>query len=448
MREARIAQCSLFDPPFVRHAIGEELAAASRWLDEHPEVLALIERDVAPGGLAELGRAGLSLEIVLRCAFLKQYRQVSYRELAFLLQDSRSFQHFARVDPLRVPKKSALQQTISRIQASSWEAINMALLRTACEERIEKGHAMRVDATVTETNILKPADSQLLRDGMRVMVRALREARRHLGTVITFRDHKITAKRRHLRILSSRKPDDRARCYRELITKVHQTLDYVDAAWKQVDLTDALWALGWLADVRHYRDLILKVIHQTERRVFQGESVPATEKIVSLFEPHTDIIVKKRRETEFGHKLTLSTGASGLVLDVVIEDGNPADTECLLPMVDRHVNFYGEVPKRLAVDGGYASKANLDAVKQRGVEDAVFHKKRGLKVEAMTAKRWLYHKLRRFRAGIEAGISYLKRCFGLSRCNWKGFEHYKSYVWSSVFAHNLVVLGRRRKAPT
>lgn len=79
---------------------------------------------------------------------------------------------------------------------------------------------------------------------------------------------------------------------------MHKTLDYVDPAWMQVDLTDALWALGWLADVRHYRDLILKVIHQTERRVFQGESVPATEKIVSLFEPHTDIIVKKRRETE------------------------------------------------------------------------------------------------------------------------------------------------------
>ncbi|MCC5888893.1 MAG: transposase [Gammaproteobacteria bacterium] len=339
MREARIAQRSIFDSEYVDHAIGQELAAASRWLDEHPEALALIERDVAPGGLAELGRAGLSLEIVLRCAFLKQYRQVSYRELEFLLQDSRSFQLFARVDPLRVPKKSALQQTISRIQASSWEALNTALLRTASDERIEKGRAMRVDATVTETHILRPADSQLLLDGIRVMVRALEEARRHLGSAIQFRCHMITAKRRHLRILNSRKPTDRARCYRELITKVHKTLGYVDAAWEQVSNSAELWTLGWMTEVRHYRNLILKVIDQTERRVFQDEKVPATEKIVSLFEPHTDIIIKNRRETQFGHKLTLSTGTSGLVLDAIIEDGNPADTDCLLPPSSKPVRF-------------------------------------------------------------------------------------------------------------
>ena len=169
--------------------------------------------------------------------------------------------------------------------------------------------------------------------------------------------------------------------------------------------------------------------------------------MVSLFEPHTDIIIKGGREVEYGHKVTLSTGKSGLVLDAVIETGNPPDTTCFLPMLHRHIAQYGKPPVSLAADGGYAQQDNLVQAKQLDVQHVAFHKKKGLTIEAMTGERWLYYKLKRFRAGIEAGISYLKRCFGLSRCNWKGLAHYRAYVWSSIFTHNLVVFGRKRPAP-
>ena len=195
--------------------------------------------------------------------------------------------------------------------------------------------------------------------------------------------------------------------------------------------------------MQHYRPLIMQVIAQTQRRVIDGERVPAADKIVSLFEPHTDIIVKGQREVQYGHKLTLSSGASGLVLDVIVEDGNPADSVCLMPLLQRHISHYGQAPRALAADGGYASAANLADAKSLGVAHVAFHKPVGLTVEAMTGDRWLYNKLRRFRAGIEAMISYLKRCFGLSRCNWKGLDHFKAYVHSAVFTHNLVVLTRR-----
>ena len=146
---------------------------------------------------------------------------------------------------------------------------------------------------------------------------------------------------------------------------------------------------------------------------------------------------------QYGHKLTLSSGASGLALDVIVEDGNPADSVCLLPLLQRHISHYGQAPRDLAADGGYASAANLADAKSLGVAHVAFHKRVGLTVEAMTGDRWLYNKLRRFRAGIEAMISYLKRCFGLSRCNWKGLDHFKAYVHSAVFTHNLVVLTQR-----
>ena len=148
----------------------------------------------------------------------------------------------------------------------------------------------------------------------------------------------------------------------------------------------------------------------------------------------------------YGHKLNLSSGKSGLILDIVVEAGNPADTDRLLPMLDRHIENYGCAPRQLAVDGGYASKDNLDEAKGRGVEDVAFHKKRGLCIEDMVKSHWVYRRLRNFRAGIEAGISCLKRAYGLARCTWKGFVHFKSFVWSSVVAHNLALLARLKPA--
>lgn len=157
---------------------------------------------------------------------------------------------------------------------------------------------------------------------------------------------------------------------------------------------------------------------------------------------HADIIVKGSRKTEYGHKLNLTTGRSGMILDLAIEKGNPADSERLLPMLERHVAFYGHAPRQAAADGGFATRNNLTTAKAWGVCDMAFHKKAGLKIEDMVASKWVYRKLRNFRAGIEAGISCLKRAYGLARCTWRGLNHFKAYVWSSAVAYNLVLFTR------
>jgi IS5 family transposase len=180
--------------------------------------------------------------------------------------------------------------------------------------------------------------------------------------------------------------------------------------------------------------------------VLDGQAVPAEEKLVSLFEPHADIILKGSREVQYGHKLNLVTGPSGLILDVVVETGNPADAERFLPMLERQIARCGVPPRQVAADGGYASQHNLTAAKARGVKDVAFHKKRGLAVEDMVKSRWVYRKLRNFRAGIEAGISCLKRAYGLARCTWRGLDHFKTYIWSAVVTHNLVLLARLKPA--
>lgn len=446
MREKRTVQVSLYEL-FADHDLGRELQTMSDWLDAHREVLTPVMNDLCRHGLKPTGRRGLSAETVLRCAVLKQHRQLTYEELAFHLEDSASFQAFARLPRNECPKKSALQRVITAIQPATWESIHRALMETAAETRIEPAQRIRIDSTVTDSPIHAPSDSHLLWDGVRVLVRLLGQARALPGApALPFVSHRRLAKKRARALWYTRGAAKREPLYRDLIGATRATLKTVEGVRERL-LESAGWSVdlsAWLGQVSHYETLILQVISQTERRVFDGETVPASEKCVSLFEPHTDIIVKGARDVQYGHKINLASGRSGLILDVVIEPGNPADSQRLMPMLERHQAHYGTMPKQVAADGGYASRANLQAAKAAGVEDVAFHKKRGLAIADRVKSQWVYRRLRNFRAGIESGISCLKRAYGLARCTWKGLPHFEAYVWSSVVAYNLSLLARYR----
>lgn len=444
MRKKRTVQSSIFEI-YPNHEIGKEFMAMSKILDAHIDCLDWVQADVSNLTAKDTGRNGIPVESILRCAILKQNRQLSYDELAFCLIDSTACQAFARLPVGLFPKKSALQECIGSIKPDTWEKINRRLLQSAQEIGIEKGRMVRVDSTVTDSPIHTPSDSTLLWDGVHTLVRLLEQAQKLAGSVpLYWHNHRRVAKKRMRAILYTRGADKKAKLYSDLIDVTRKTLGYVEQVDQMLSMigvsTIDLWL--WRGEITHYRELILRVIDQTERRVFQGESVPAQEKVVSLFEEHTDIIVKGNRDVQYGHKLNLSSGKSGLILDVVIEAGNPADTDRFIPMLDRHIEIYGIPPRQMAADGGYASQDNLKKAKELGVKDVAFHKKRGLVVEAMTKSQWVYRKLRNFRAGIEAGISCLKRVYGLGRCTWKGLTHFKAYVWSGVVSHNLTLMGR------
>jgi transposase, IS5 family len=442
MRQERIMQATLFEV-FAQHEIGRELKAISQWLDEHRGLLSLVAGDLRRHGVRETGRHGLPAEAVLRCALLKQYRQLSYEELAFHLEDSASFRAFARLPLSWSPKKSVLHNTISSISAASWEAINRAVVMSARQEKVEGGAMVRIDSTVTQALMHTPTDNSLLWDAVRVMVRLLtRASALPNAPPIVWHNHRRLAKKRALAIQYSRGKEQRAKLYRDLIAATRATLTALQCADQRLAAWAAIEAELWRAQVRHYLPLIERLISLAERRVLAGEAVPAGEKLVSLFETHADIIVKGGRDVHYGHKLNLTSGRSGLILDVVVEAGNPADAERFLPMLERHIARHGTPPRQTASDGGYASLDNLNQAKALGVHDVAFHKKRGLSIDTMVKSRWVYRKLRNFRTGIEANISCLKRAFGLARCTWRGLAHFKAYVWSSVVAYNLALFAR------
>ena len=234
----------------------------------------------------------------------------------------------------------------------------------------------------------------------------------------------------------------RKAAYRDLLKVTKKSVGYTGRAVAHLEGVSHARAQRLADELTHYVGLVRRVIEQTQRRVLDGEQVPASEKLTSLFEPHTDIIVKDRRDTLYGHKVFVTAGASGLILDCTVEVGNPADVTMALPMLERQNALYGRPPKQAAMDGGFASKENLKDAKELGVEDVCFQKKRGLKVSEMTRSSWVYKRLRDFRAGIEGLISFLKRAFGLNRCTWQGAESFATYVQASVLTANLLTLAR------
>src|SRR6202047_3609323 len=224
MRPERIIQATIFEV-FARHESGCEWKAMSLWLEGQRALLSLVASDLRGRGPLETGRQGLPAEAVLRCALLKQQRQLSYEELAFHLEDSASFRAFARLPLAWLPKKSVLHQTISAIRSETWEAVNRALLASAKQDKVESGATVRIDSTVTAALMHQPSDSALLWDAVRVMTRLLRQAAALPGApALQWRDRRRLAKQRARAIEYSRGKANRRRLYCELIAATRATL--------------------------------------------------------------------------------------------------------------------------------------------------------------------------------------------------------------------------------
>jgi IS5 family transposase len=440
----------LIDPP-TGHPKEKELEAISIVLDSTPTICDYVLQDLNKGKIIKrrTGARGMTAEQIIRAAVVMQLYSFTYEDLAFHISDSRALRRFCRIGIAdKGFKKSALNANIKTLSPQTWQRISDDLLVCAKDEKIEKGRKARIDCTVVASNIHKPLDSVQLFDAVRVIARLLTKARDDFGIKIVFTDHRRRAKKRMIGIQYAKGEKQRIPLYKDLLKVTRKTIGYAIRAEEILARhcsADPL-LLGLFGEIKHYGDLARKVYDQTYRRVVQGESVPAGQKVFSIFEDHTDIIIKDRRDTHYGHKICLTGGASNLILDCVILEGNPADTELVETMLDRQKRIYGRYPLKVALDGGFASKDNLVKAKAREIKDVCFAKKRGLKETDMCRSEYVYKKLRRFRAGIESGISWLKRSFGLTRCTWKGFRSFKSYVLASVVAANLLTMARKKLA--
>ena len=446
MRKNRQTQPSLA-PSCIDHPHARELAAISLILESTPKIAELATADLVGASASRLhGAPGMSGDQVVRAAIIKQMNGYSYEDLAFHLADSASYQAFLGIGlGDQPPKRSTLADNIGRLTPDTWEEIHRAVVRLAVRTGVETVERVRVDATAVDANIRMPADSEMLLDTVRVLTRWMKRAR-EAGHKLAFRDRTRLASRRATDIRWTHRKEARLAPYRDLVDATSRTIAAAREALTVLGEATTKVGMKAAAKLKHYLPLGEQVVAQTRRRVLEGESVPSDEKIVSIFEEHTSIIVKGRRDTQYGHKVTFAVGQRGIVLDAVVEDGNPADSTLVQRSVERSRDALGTTPKQMAFDGSYASRANLEIAKSMGVEDVCFSKSKGLDVEEMSSTKHVHRELWKFRAGVEGWISLLKRRFGLDRCTWRGLEAFRSYVFASIVACNLLTIVRRQAA--
>jgi len=451
MRQIKQSQPTLREPG-IHHEHREELQTIDRILRENPTIFQFVDQDLKKNTRYSCaGRKGMTAEQVVKAALIKQLHGFSYKVLYFHLLDSRTFSEFVGFGMFdSVPRRSTLADNIKKISFETWEKIHRIVMGVAQKKGVEKWTRIRTDATVVASSIHHPSDSSLLWDCVRVLTRILNEAKALKPDEIRFTDHTRRAKRRYLGIINAKNAEIRQNRYKDLFRVTRKVLNEAAVAigvfrdcivdCPQGDSHRKMQPL--CTELLHFHALGHRVLDQATRRVIHKQSVPSQEKIVSIFESHTDIVVKGNRDPEYGHKIYLSGSNSGLVVDCIVESGNPADSQEFETILNRFGTLYERMPRKLVLDGCFASKDNLGRAKSMGIEDIVFSKKRGIPVHKMVSSTWKYKCLRNFRAGVEGLISYLKNSFGLKRCNWKGFESFKSYVLCSMLTHNLLILAR------
>ena len=430
-----------------------ELAQIDRVLDDEA-VYQIVKADLAQRypKTQQTGRGSTPVEVILRMLVVKHLYNLSYEKTEKAVRDSLVLRRFCRVYFEAVPDDTTLIRWANQIQPETLKVLHERVVRLATQLKVTKGRKLRTDGTVVETNIHYPTDSSLINDGVRVLSRQLKRAQTVLTAGIglaknVFRDRSRSA--RHLKHEIERA----ARQGREKTKPLYQKLVQIcRASVKQAhQVVDHLEVVGdpTAESVRQalqtFIDRTQQVIDQTVRRVFKEENVPAGNKLVSLFEPHTDIIKrgKANRPTEFGHKVWLDEVDGGIVSDYRILDGNPADSDQWQPAIAHHIDQFGKAPDQASADRGVQSTPNELYAQQRGVKRVILPKAGHKSERRRQHERQLWFRRgRRYHAGVEGRISVLKRKYGLDRCRNQGRDGFERWVGFGIIAHNLSSMGR------
>jgi IS5 family transposase len=411
---------------------------------------------------SSFGRPSTPVEVILRMLVVKHLYDWSYEQVEQWVSDSLVLRQFCRVYTKRVPDDTTLLRWANLIQPATLQQLLDHVVDLARQHHVTRGRKLRLDSTVVATNIHYPVDSTLLSDGVRVLSRTIQRAKPMLQETVDhartlFRNRTRSVRRVTKRLIDAarRRGEQAAQevqdCYQQLLDLTQQVVAQAEQVQQHLQTQlqqPAVSTTQRLADtLQTFLPRLKQVIDQTTRRVIEGESVPAGEKLVSLFEPHTAIIRKGKagKPTEFGRVLWLGETEGGIITQARVLDGNPDDAAQFVPSLDKHCEQFGRPPTLVAGDGKLATPTNERTAQQRGIKRVVLPRP-GRKTPSRLAherQRW-FRRGRNWRAGIEGRISGLKRRHGLDRCRYHGDDGMNRWVGWGVIAHDLRMIAQQQ----
>lgn len=427
------------------------LKRMSDFLDDQPKIFERVRRDLQRGlKKPDTGRTAMTPSQVLRSLILMRVKNWDYRELSERIADGYTLRRFTGFNSQRVPKHDAFNRAFNKLRPQTLQALNDLVLKAAVDLGLEDGKRLRVDTTVTETDIHHPTDNTLLWDVVRVLTRLIGRLGKVLPKGIDNFSNRTRCARRRMqeiqRMTARQRHTQQKAKYRHLIgitqQVVHNARGVLEKTKDQcaVDPMDDIIIGELRRKIDHYCQLGARVIDQSRRRVLEGEQVATEEKIYSIFETHTDLIKrgKIQKPIEFGHKIFLAESAHGLITQYRVLEGNPPDHVHVKPSLKRHQETFGWAPAWYSSDRGFFSDENIKACPQ--VKLVCIPQRGGKRTSQRQAfeRSPEFKKGQRFRAGIEGRISVLFRGRGMKRCLAEGRDRFEVLIGAAVLTNNLM----------
>jgi IS5 family transposase len=451
-----------------------ELAALDRLLDDDL-LFQQVKADLArryPRS-ATRGRPSTPVEVILRMLVVRRLYDWSYAATEHFVSDSLVLRQFCRLYLEPAPDDTTLLRWAACLGPATLERVHARVVELARQRKVTRGRKLRTDGTVVETTIHYPTDSALLADGVRVLGRLVRRAKAvvaaagpagQVGAGL-FRDRTRSAKRLARQIQETvRRRGAAAEAGRR--ATYQRLLQVAQASLRQAQRVQALLPAGaggaggaggraargghtaatrLVGALAHFLPLVQQVLTQTARRVLGGETVPAAEKLVSLFEPHTRVIRrgKVHLPAEFGRKVWLDEVDGGIVSRYAVLDGNPPEAHQVPASLGHHCRVFGRPPRVFAGDRGVHAPENERLAQAAGVAHVALPQPgaRSPTRAAYERQRW-FRRAHRFRAGVEGRISVCKRRGWLGRCRDHGEAGFVRWIGWGIITANLRTIAR------
>jgi len=432
----------------MRRAISQQLSFGDGFIDpslyQLDEELKKVDELLSQGPLLKpfeevfdenMGRPGTPAGIYLRMMYLKFRWGLSYEEVEIEVRERLPWRYFCHLSLMdTVPDATTLIKLNQRFGQERVTNLNKQLVGHLVKHRAIKPRRIRIDSTTLEAHIAYPTDIGILHQAVRTLSRRASS----LGQKIV--SHVRATKRALARwgASSKAKPKERKSQGKKILKKVAQlATDTLAQSRQALEQVSATAPTPLRQEFSQTIELTAKLIEQTQDKL-AGRRIP--ERIVSFFDPEARAIVKGKldKPVEFGRTLQLVQDASGVIVHYEIHRGNPSDKTELISLVRQTKKVLKQAPRELATDRGYYSSENLNKLSRLGVRRVGIPKIGRLsRTEKRHQHRRWFKELQRFRCGIEAGISLLKRRFSLGRVLAKGSPATAVWTGFAIFAFNL-----------
>lgn len=404
---------------------------------------------------ATRGRMGTPAEIVIRLMVLKHVRGWSYETLEREVRANMVYRMFTRIGAEKVPDAKTMGRLGQALGPEVVQAVHKRLVGIAVEKKVVAGRKLRVDTTVVETNIHYPTDSSLLGDGVRVLTRTMHRLSTAVkGTGEKIRNRMRSASRRVMEIARASRSrgkgaeEKRQRAYQRLLTITGQVVRQAQRLSDEVKKRRTERVQRLRQELDRMTGLVRQVMKQTKVRVF-GDDTHFSEKIVSIFEPQTEVIRKGKasKPTEFGKMVKIQEAENQIITSYEVYEKKPNDSDLLVKAVEEHQERLGKIPDLVAADAAFHSSTQKSAIEKMGVKRISVPNRptKNPVIRRLQKTRW-FRKGQEWRTGCEGRISVLKRRHGLDRCRYRGQDGMKRWVGFGVIADNLINIGRATAA--